>query len=262
VAWGRPSQGAAFGSFLIGNMVNNLLPMRAGDVAKIQILSLRTRLPRAGVAGSVFVVEATLDGIVFLLFLVVAFAFLELEHLPGLTVALVGALAVVAVVVLVMAVLLERRGHRLPLPQRAKAVVAQLQQGLHALGTPVRAAGAVGLSLPSWLLEAGTFWAMGQAFGLDLPFLVYLAAMVAANLAVAIPIGLWNLGPYEVLVSAVLVMAGADEQVAFTYALTTHLAVNIWINLTGLAAFWTMGVRPREIFALRHPQPAGEADAR
>ena len=71
-------QRALFGAFLIGNMVNNLLPLRAGDVAKVQVLGLRYGAPRASLAASVFVVEATLDGVVFLLFLAVSLVFFDL----------------------------------------------------------------------------------------------------------------------------------------------------------------------------------------
>lgn len=247
---GRPPQLALFGAFLVGNMANNLLPFRAGDVAKIQVLASRYGMSRAGVAGSVFVVEATLDGIVFILFMGLGAAFLDMGRVPGVTTPVILALVAVALVAFALAVLLRKRGQQLPLPERVQGLMGNLQEGLDALGSVPRASGAVGLSLPAWLLEACVFAAMGQAFGLELSFPVFLAAMVAANLAVAIPLGLWNIGPYEALVSGVLVIAGVDEQVAFSYALTTHFLVNLWINVSGLVAFWALGVSVGDLFTL------------
>ncbi len=247
---GRPPQGALFGAFLIGNMVNNLLPLRAGDLAKIQVLANRYGMSRAGVAGSVFVVEATLDAVVFVVLLGFGVAFLDLDDVPGVTQAVVAGFAAAAVAVFALAVTLRHHASRLPLPARLRGVLDDLREGLDALGTPSRAVGAIALSLPAWLLEAGMFALMGQAFGLDVPLPAYLAAMVAANLAVAVPLGLWNIGPYEALVSAVMTIAGAPADLALSYALATHLLVNAWINVTGLVAFWALGVSPRELLRL------------
>lgn len=257
---GRPPQLALFGAFLVGNMVNNLLPLRAGDVAKIQVLASRYGMSRAGVAGSVFVVEATLDGIVFIVFLGLGAAFLDLDRVPGVTTPAILGLTAVAFVAFALAVLLQKRGQQLPLPARVQGFMGNLQEGLDALGSIHRALGAIALSIPAWLLEASVFAAMGQAFGLELSFPVFLAAMVAANLAVAIPLGLWNIGPYEALVSGVLVVAGVDEQLAFSYALTTHLLVNLWINGSGLVAFWALGVGVGDLFTLGRDESSTHAD--
>ncbi|MDP6605892.1 MAG: lysylphosphatidylglycerol synthase domain-containing protein, partial [Dehalococcoidia bacterium] len=90
----RLPQRALFGAFLAGNMVNNLLPLRAGDVAKVQVLGLRYGTSRAALAASIFIVEATLDGVVFVIFLLVALAFFNLGGLPaGGIAALAGAAA-------------------------------------------------------------------------------------------------------------------------------------------------------------------------
>lgn len=248
---GRPPQRGLFAAFLIGNMVNTLLPLRAGDVAKIQVLATRYGLSRTGVASSVFLVEAVLDGVVFLIFVAVGIAFLDLERVEGVSGMLVFAVGIVAVVALTGAVLLRHRGSRLPVPERLHGHLDRLEEGLDALGSLPRAAGAVSLSLPAWLLEAGTFYLMGQAFGLDVGYPVFLAAMVAANLATAIPFGLWNVGPYEVLVSGVLVAAGVGGEVALGYAVTVHLAVNLWINVVGLVAFWLAGIQPRDLLSTR-----------
>ena len=255
---GPPPQRALFGAFLIGNMVNNLLPLRAGDVAKIQVLGHRYGASRAGLAASVFVVEATLDGVVFVLFLLAGLAFFDLGQLPA---AGIATLAVLAAVAFGAALVVSRaapgaRGRWLQLlPARwrdpAAALLRDSYDGLHALRAWRRTAGAVALSAPAWLVEAGMFALFGQAFGLGLSYPTCVAVMVAANLAVSVPVALWNFGPYEALVTAVLVAAGVAEATALSYALAVHLFSNLWIEATGLLAFWALGVSPREVFSLR-----------
>lgn len=119
------------------------------------------------------------------------------------------------------------------------------------------------LSVPAWLVETAMFALIGRAFGFDYGYPTYLAAMISANLAVAIPVALWNFGPYEALVGGILTAAGADAATAVSYALTVHLATSLWINATGLLAFWAMRVRPGEILGVRGPPavpgPGGEA---
>lgn len=115
-----PPQAALFGAFLIGNMVNNLLPLRAGDVAKVQVLANRYGASRAGVAATVFIVEATLDGVVFVLFLLAAIAFWDLGDLATVSIGAVTVLAVVAAVALALALMLARSG---PAPLRGIAGV-------------------------------------------------------------------------------------------------------------------------------------------
>lgn len=253
-------QRALFGAFLIGNMVNNALPLRAGDVAKIQVLASRYGAPRAALAASVFIVEATLDGVVFVAFLVGALLFLELGDIAArgvVIVALAAAAGLAAAMFLTSALsggwvvrLFPARG-RTALAGRFGALLA----GLYALRTWRRAAVAVSLSVPAWLVEASMFALFGRAFGLGLDYPTFIATMIAANLAVAIPLALWNFGPYEALVSGVLVAAGVDQPLALSFAVAVHLASSLWIQATGLVAFWALGVSPRDLSQLHARSP-------
>ncbi|MPZ97767.1 MAG: flippase-like domain-containing protein [Dehalococcoidia bacterium] len=257
-----PPQPALFGAFLIGNFVNNVLPLRAGDVAKIQVLANRYGTPRSSLASSVFVAEATLDAVTFVLFLIPLLTFTELGDIPQITRAAVLVLVTLAVLAAAGALALARHGHRLPVPrpwhEALEASPGQIEEGLHALRSLPRAMGAVALSVPPWLLEAGTFGLVGLAFGLEPGYPTFVTAMIAANVAVAVPLGLWNIGPYEVLVSAVLIAAGVSATVALSYAVAVHLLVNLWINVVGLVTLWVMRISPRDVLrgpGGRRPEP-------
>jgi uncharacterized protein (TIRG00374 family) len=251
-----PPQRVLFGAFIVGNMVNNLLPLRAGDVTKVQVLANRYGASRSGVAASLFVVEATLDALIFVLFLLAGAAFWGVEDLPGFTMAGIVLLAASAGAGLFVGLVLSRSPARLAaalraVPRRCRAGVrAQLgkaAEGLHALRSWRRTAVALALSIPAWLMEAGIFALFGQAFGLDHGYGTYIAVMVAANVAVSVPVAFGNFGPYEVLVASVLTAAGTDEATAVAYALAVHVLTSAWIIVTGLLAFWSLRLSPRDV---------------
>ncbi len=252
---GPPPQRALFGAFLVGNFVNNVLPLRVGDVAKVQLLANRYGASRAGVAASVFAVEAALDGVLFVLLLTPMVAFGGLGDVPRGAVWFVGLLAVLAFAVPTVLTRSPPERWLVVVPRRwqqgAARVVGELQAGLGVLSQWRLAAAALALSAPAWLMEAGTFVLFGRAFGLELAYPTFVAAMVAANLAVAVPLGLWNIGPYETLVTTVLVAAGAEASTALSYAFAVHVTVNAWIDVTGIIAFWAMGASPRDFIRFR-----------
>ena len=57
---------------------------------------------------------------------------------------------------------------------------------------------------------------------------------------------------------ALLDESRAEYLVVGAYALAVHVLISLWINATGLVAFWAMGVRPREVLTIRRA-PADDA---
>src|SRR3990170_8251931 len=62
------------GIFLVSNMANAVLLLRAGDIMRIQTTSQRYGIPRSELTASVIVVETLLDGLTFIVLVAVAFA--------------------------------------------------------------------------------------------------------------------------------------------------------------------------------------------
>src|SRR3989304_5611831 len=68
------------GIFLVHNMANAVLLLRAGDVLRIQTTSQRYGIPRSELTATVIVVETLLDGLAFVLLVAIAFS---LGQMPG-----------------------------------------------------------------------------------------------------------------------------------------------------------------------------------
>jgi uncharacterized protein (TIRG00374 family) len=265
---GRIPLPSLLGAILIGNMGNNLVPMRAGDVARIQILANRFGISRAGLAATVFVVEGILDGVVFLVLLLLGLAFLDVGFVPP---AILWSLAITAGGGFLVTVLVSRFLPADPaawpwlrrLPARPRDVLSQVWPpflaGLETMRNGRLLAATLSLNFVDWLAQVAVFAIFGLAFGLDLSFGSYVVIMIAANLIVAVPITFQNIGTFEVALLEIMVALGVAREEAFAYVAATHMLTNLWIVITGLVAVWLMRISPRDVFALRRAKEPEEA---
>src|SRR5690606_29480012 len=160
------------------NMANSLLPLRAGDLLRVEIPRRRWGLPRSTLVSSVFVVESVLDLFAFAILLVVA---LLLADLPAVMRPLGGLVGGAAIVLFGMIVVLSRSRVAFegrvsqwlsPLPAAVRNAVNErlpaFVDGMDSLSTNRHAARVVGVSLVAWLAEVAVYWLLAHAFGVRL----------------------------------------------------------------------------------------------
>lgn len=257
---GRPDAPVAplAGVFLIANMANSLLPLRAGDLLRVEVPAKRFGIPRGLLASSVFVVESVLDLFAFAVLLVVALLMADLPVILRPLVGLIGGAAVVlfgAMVVLVRSrEAVERWAGRASraLPGRVARTVEErlpdFVDGMASLGTNRDAVRVVAISLIAWIVEVGVYFLLARAFGLDLDVSQALILMIAANLIVSLPLTPWSIGPYELAVTEALVAIGAPRTEAGAFALGSHLMLQAWIVVTGILAMLAIHLGPRDLW--------------
>lgn len=260
---------ALFGTYLVSNMVNNVMPLRTGDLVRIQVPARRYNIPRAELTATVFVVETLLDSVTFLTLMLIG---LGLQDVPAIRKSvLFTLLALVALAVALTALVARVRlpedlsqvrwGRLLPgwLRQRAAELLPTFVDGLAAFRDPRIAVRAIAISFPAWLIEVMVFWLFGQAFGLGLGFGAYLVIMISANIIVSVPITPTSLGVYEVALQEVIALFGVDRSLAAGYAIGTHIFLSVWISATGLLAAWLLKIRFEDLFYLRDGGKRGAA---
>ena len=253
------------GIFLVHNMANAVLLLRAGDVLRIQTTSQRYNIPRSELAATVVVVETLFDGLAFVVLVALAFS---VGAIPSVLRATFWGLAGLALIGAAIGVVVARwvkfdalsnvppfRWLSTEFRSSALGIMRQFQLGMRTLRHWELAVPAMALSLAGWLLEAEAYWVFGHAFGLDLAWSDYLLIMMTANFAVSIPVTPSGIGPYEVATQELVVALGGERALATGYAIGTHLCFIIWITRTGLAAMWLMKLRPNEIFYIQPPVP-------
>lgn len=246
-----------FAVFWSSMATNNVLPFRAGDVLRVQLLSARTGLARTGVVASLLS-ERVLDGVSFAAILFAGLLLISDEGGQLLAVgALLGAVTLLALAATIAVARLDpgedvaSRAWLRWLPARARRALSSLLpsfiRGLRPLARPRSGLVATGWALAAWILEAAAFWAFGAAFGLDLPLAAYLLVMVATNFAGSITILPGNLGIYEFAAFEIMRAAGASPGEATAYAFGSHVLVILTISGVGLATLAYLRVRPSDL---------------
>ncbi len=238
-----------FHALTIGAMLNNLLPFKAGILARAHLLSQRTRLSHAAV-GSSMVVESLFDAVILLGLVTVALAFAQLDGAVQ-----TGALAFAGITgfaILLMALALRWRTPRRPLgmlvrrcPPRMERALAEtgahLLEGLGALRRPLQACAILGVSSLNWALLALAYILLGEALALPLSPLDYLVVLAVVQVTIVAPPAGSSLGAFEVVTAQTLVTIGATQGGAGAYAVALHAMVAVPVTLLGLALLWGHG---------------------
>ena len=238
----------------IGFMANNLLPARAGEVARAYVAA--QQLPvRFSTALASIVVERVFDGLVMLGLMAVAIAapsFPAHALVGGRSLSAIAAsTAVLFALLLAIAwfvanrpklwlVLVERISRRiLPVAVADRIVRASdgIVAGLAVLKSPGRFAGVVLWSLVLWLKNAAAFAICFRAFGLDVPVEAALLLQAIIGFGVAVPSTPGYVGIFEAATLVTLQFYGVDSSLAVSYALTYHVTTFIPITLLG---FWSL----------------------
>ncbi len=232
----RPSVGAATSALLIGYLFNNILPARAGELARVVALHQRAGTSRVEALATAFT-ERLYDVLTLLALLFVSAPFLpEVTWLRRAALLAVILTALLLAVILVLAVYGERPA-RLALRPLARIpgvslgridrAAANLVQGLAALRRPGLAAPAFLLTVVSWLVLALSFWIVTLAFDLELGFGAGLLALVATGLGAVLPASPASVGVFEAATQVALRAYGVDNSTALSYAVVLH-AVNFF----------------------------------
>jgi uncharacterized protein (TIRG00374 family) len=235
----------------IGFMANNLLPARAGEMARAYAAGRLTGVRWSAAVGSV-AVERLLDGLVLVALLLLGMAWGGLARATT-----VGGVALTRVAMLATLVFLpalvaafwmvhwpgpEFRAARwtfkrvLP-AQWAGRMLGMLEgvlAGLDALKSPRRLALVTVWSLVLWLVSASSLWMGFVALGLDVPASGALVLQGLIAFGVAIPSSPGFFGPFEAVTRACLSRYGVTPAAAVSYAVAYHVAVFLPISALGL----------------------------
>jgi uncharacterized protein (TIRG00374 family) len=260
------------GVHLVAGLASMLLPLRGGDVLRVQIAARRFGVPRSELADGVFVVVTLMDWAASILLLSLALAIFL--HPPAFVLPLFAVFTALAATLLAAAVALARIHRRdgfatlpavrrlpVPLRQAADRLMPRFLDGLTTLRDPHLATRVFGVSLVIWLLEVTVFWALARAFGVPLGFADCFLVMIGANVLLALPFTPWSVGSFEVAVTELLVLMGVDQAGAAGYAIGAHLLITILITLLGVGSTWALGLSPRDLLGGDRERPPAATPA-
>jgi uncharacterized protein (TIRG00374 family) len=235
----RPPLREVLGALLVGYFFNNLLPLRAGEAARVLALKRRAGSSRAE-AGATVVVERAYDVLSLLVLLFVAAPLLPAVSWLGAAAVFAAAVAVaIAATIVVVAVYGERpllamlRPLRRVAPvseERLERVAVSAVGGLAGLRNPRIAVAAFVWTTLSWLALAASCAALLAGFNTGLStediILAGLLVVIATNLALVLPSSPAAIGVFEAATLVALGAYGVSDSVALSYALVLH-ALNL-----------------------------------
>ncbi len=246
----RPPYVPTLEAMLVGQFFNNVLPARAGEVARVVSLHRRTATSRAEVVGTVLV-ERVFDVLALL-----GLLFVALPWFPSLTWIRTAAWLAIALAlgVALVSVLLVRYEDRpleivlrplrylpfvsLELVGRATANVGR---GLIGIRRWRNAAAAGAWTIVSWLAIALSNSVLMRGFHLGLSFSAGLLIAIATGLGMIIPSAPGAVGIFEAATVVGLHAYGVPNSQALSYALVLH-AMNLVPYLVAGGVLLRLGV--------------------
>jgi uncharacterized protein (TIRG00374 family) len=250
----------------IGFMANNLLPARAGEVARAYVATRQLPVRFTTSLASIGV-ERVFDGLMMLALMALSIAApsfprhavvggRSLSTVATTAAILFGAVLLIALIVVhrpaPWLALLGRITNRLLPPAAAGRVlhwVEGIVAGLEVLKSPVRFAGVIFWSLVLWLTNAAAFAVCFRAFDINVPPEAALLLQGIIGFGVAVPSTPGYVGVFETATLLTLSVYGVDASLAASYALTYHLTTFLPITLLGLWSLSRLHLQLRDLSA-------------
>jgi uncharacterized protein (TIRG00374 family) len=259
----RVSSAQAFWAYTVGFVVNNALPFRAGEAARVLVLSRRSQLPIVEVAAAAGL-ERLLDLAVLSLMLLALGP--SVIRIPGLASGGVFVAVLVAGALGVIAMLARLREH-LPAAiaaatgwlspsarQEAVERTRDLTRGLTVLLRPAVGIPAAAGALVVWVLTVLLQWLVLRSFQPDAGVTDAAFMVAAVSLASALPaapgfVGVYHWAGQQSLVSAFPQLY--DASTALAAATVAHAVSYVTSTVLGVIGLWYFGIPPSAVGRIR-----------
>ena len=250
----RPPPGSALNATMIGYFYNNIMPARAGEAARVVVLTQRSSAPPVETVGTV-VVERLYDVVAILVIFFVAEPWLPQVSWFGTAAIVAGVLALAIAATATVLVIYGDRPVRVLLrplsrfspftEERLEQTVSELVHGLSGLHNWRVALEALVWTITAWMLSSVCTFFVMLAFHLGLPFGAALLVQVAIGLAMILPSPPAALGVFEGATLIALRAYGVPHSTALPYALVLHLVNFLPFILIGVALLHYNSRHPR-----------------
>lgn len=233
--------------FLGSIALNNVLPLRLGDVVRAFVFPVAMGVGKTTAASSL-VMERLIDLMTLLCCLALGLFAIRTAQVPqmitdsALTLAAVGGVSLAACFLFSGAVarLLTRwsvsNGAELQRSGRALAAIAALFVGFQAMSRPRVLVLTLLISMLVWVGESGLFYFVLLGFGLPATPAMALLVMSIATLSTLVPSSPGYVGPFHLAAFTAISLVGGTAAQAGSFAVLAHLALWLPTSLAGALA--------------------------
>jgi uncharacterized protein (TIRG00374 family) len=251
----RPTLLKVWSYSLIGNMINYLIPIRAGEVAKAWLLRKQDNLPMSSSLSIIFIDKSFDTFGIFLALALLPFLALKLNAAMYI---LLGGLALVFVISVGLVLLAMFNPRKVILV--LKKLFFWLPQRFHAKrdefirlfiggmdlfrSQPFKLVGALGFTILGVILDGLYFWLIFRAFDLAYPFVMVLFGYTLINLSYALPQPPAQLGSNQWMMIIIFSLGfGLTKASASAVMTLAHVLTAVLISLSGGIALSITGSR-------------------
>ncbi|CAN7670159.1 lysylphosphatidylglycerol synthase transmembrane domain-containing protein [Variovorax sp. LjRoot84] len=223
--------------FLGSIAINNVLPLRLGDVVRALVFPISIGVPRS-MSTSSLIMERLVDLMTLILWLALSLALSVQLETPAwlketaVTLAVAGCLALLLAFAFSGAIARQLSSST----KRPIQAIVVLLQGFDAMTRPRVMAMLFGLSLLVWLGEAGLFYNLLLGFGFEATPSAAIVIMAIATLATLVPSSPGYVGPFHLAAFAGISLLGGTNEQAASFAVLSHLGLWVPTTLAGAVA--------------------------
>jgi uncharacterized protein (TIRG00374 family) len=238
--------GLLFRTLVIGLTVNDLLPARLGEVARVFLLARDGHVP-VGTSLASIVVERVLDGIALTAILALGILLAGATGLVWLA-QLTSAIFAAATVGLLWAAFVPNQARQVgygitglapaSFSLRLRKLVDGVLDGLTPMGRASTALPVLALSLIAWLVETGMYVVIMYGFEVPGGIAAAFLGAGAANLATLVPAAPGYAGTFDLALQRVLTDVFLAPEAGATAYTLVHLVLVVPVVLLGLFFLW------------------------
>lgn len=241
---------------MTSSLVNFIIPLRTGEIARSLLLKQRHRMPMSASLPTI-AVDRSFDLLAVLL--VGTIGALSGIRLGGRLSAVLlagGVLLLIFVVFVILAILLGDRllalaDRLLPkrlashLRERLLGIIQGVLTGFTAVGRqPKGLLQMIALSFLSAVLDGTLFYFLLQSLGADVPYAIVLTGFALFTLTFLVPGAPGYVGSMEAFGSLVFSALGVGVEIAASAVVLFHALNALMLGIVGGLAMWTLGLRP------------------
>jgi glycosyltransferase 2 family protein len=243
----------------ISFLLNNVLPARLGDVARVAMTARQPGL-RIGHVLSSLVTERFADTVTLLACFVLVSPFLPLpqHYVEWLHIAwyVLAGLAVAGIAFVVLRRHIEALASRVPTPggfpgaTRMRSEALSFRQGLGHLVSREHLVPIWATSIIAWLTAFSINWLIFKSLDIDVPITVAVLVTCITNMAMLVPSSPGYIGVFHAAATLVLVPFGVSASRALSFAIVAHLVNVVPVSIIG--AIFLLAGRDAIGFSLRN----------
>jgi hypothetical protein len=257
----RPPFGVMMNATMVGYLYNSIMPARAGEAARVVVLSRRSSAGPVEIVGTV-VVERLYDVLAILVIFFAAEPWLpHVSWFGAAAVAAISLAGLIAGAAIVLAIYGDRPIRFLLRPlkwvpwfssDRLDHAVRELAHGFSGLRNWAQALEAFGWTIVAWLFTSLCAYLVTLAFHLHVSFACGILVAVAVGLSMILPSPPAAVGVFEAAALIALNAYGVSNSSALPYALLLHLVNFVPYVLVGALLLQ---------YNARHPRSATPGEA-